>query len=442
MLAKFFFVVLLFVPCAQAQLTPQGIEQPITYSGKVASLAANTPALNFSTPTGTNTFILASQPETAARIYIVNETSNACVGAFQVTVATTAQKNIGSFNNNQQNWAVVPIINTTGSYASSSGLFTIPALGSVVITSAAIAGQNVAVFVVNTTGACASTSIDVLVEFATVSITSPLINVASGNNIIQPGLVANVQGVVPVASSLAAVNPVAIGGKDLSGNNRFYMMANFNDPPGSNYDSMPIGAVGNSAVGLGSSVGGMTFPKGTPGGGLAVAPLVLRATNNTMGNMFMSDGAAALNTANMPNVFVTNGGYVKNSSNNGLTTTGQATPLWSGATGGQGVMQACYVTVTIANTAGTGPTLDLYLQTSNDGVSWTDRIHFLQAGTGTSSQYAGIAQSTGITPVAIQDRALAVGTKIDGPIGWWGRFIIVVGGTAPTYNLTYGVSCT
>jgi len=45
----------------------------------------------------------------------------------------------------------------------------------------------------------------------------------------------------------------------------------------------------------------------------------------------MSDGAAALNTANMPKFSVTMAER-QELSNNGLTTTGQATPLWSGAT--------------------------------------------------------------------------------------------------------------
>src|SRR6267142_682256 len=264
------FTLLLVAFPADAQLTPQGVEQPITYSGKVASLAVNTPALNFSVTTGVNTFILAAQPETAARIYIVNETSNACAAAFQISVATTSQKNIGSFNNNQQNWATVPIINTSGSYAANSGIVAIPALGSVVITSSAIAGQNVAVFVVNTNGSCASTSIDVLVEFATVSITSPLINVASGNNIVQPGLVANVQGIVPVGSNLNSVNPVAIGGKTPANNNlsQFYGVSLPTDSSGDSYNSMPLGGDKTGPNGTYTSV---VLPEGTPNGPLAVS---------------------------------------------------------------------------------------------------------------------------------------------------------------------------
>lgn len=441
-LVRIAILFLAFAPLAKAQLTPVGVEQPVTYSGKVASLGVNAPALNFSSPTGTNTFILASQPETAARIYIVNETPNACNGVFQITVATTAQKNIGSFNNNPQNWVAVPIINSTGSYASNSGLVSIPANGSITITSAAIAGQNAAIFVVNTTGACASTSIDVLVEFAVVSITSPLINVASGNNIIQPGLVANVQGIQPVGGSLAAVNPVAIGGKDLSGNNRYYMMANSGDAPGFNYDSMPIGALGNQAVGIGASVIGQTFPKGGPAGPLAVSPMGFRADGGGgLDNLFMSAGTQLANNSNPPNLFVTNGGYVKNSSITGLGTSGQNITLWAANVAGNGVMNACYFQLDTTNVTGTAPTSDAFLQTSNDGVTWTDRIHFNQVATGVSHQYAGLATNTGINPAPAQDRVLAVGTRIDGPMGWFGRFSFTFTGTSPSYNYIYAVSC-
>lgn len=441
-LARFAILALSFVPMARAQLTPTGVEQPVTYSGKVASLGVNAPALNFSSPTGTNTFILASQPETAARIYIVNETPNACNSVFQITVATTAQKNIGSFNNTPQNWVVVPIINSSGSYAANSGLVSIPANGSITVTSAAIAGQNVAVFVVNTTGACASTSIDVLVEFATVAITSPLINVASGNNIVQPGLVANVQGIIAQNNSLAATNPVAIGGRDEFGNSQLYSVATANSS-GFSYKSMPIG--GMRQQGNGATYSGHVLPQSdTNGGPLAIALFATSGGSSGAWNSMSKSNQGAQNCsalASCAGLYVADSGY--ESQLTGLPiTSSQTVSLWSVPSGGNGVIQTCSVTVAGVNTAGGTPTLDIYFQDSGDNNNWDDRIHFTQMTTGTTRLTAGIAgiSSNGIVhPLVTQ--SIAAGTIISGPLKEFGRFNFVTGGTTPGYNVSFYVNC-
>jgi len=433
------FTLLLVAFPADAQLTPQGVEQPITYSGKVASLAVNTPALNFSVTTGVNTFILAAQPETAARIYIVNETSNACAAAFQISVATTSQKNIGSFNNNQQNWATVPIINTSGSYAANSGIVAIPALGSVVITSSAIAGQNVAVFVVNTNGSCASTSIDVLVEFATVSITSPLINVASGNNIVQPGLVANVQGIVSNGTNIVnnPVNPVIMGGKGQPGANPAltYSVSTSGDSASAGYNSMPIG--GDKTGPTAGFPNTVTLPQAGAQGGLVVFPTYLQSGAGL--GVFagtLSDGFNGVASSNAPGQNVTNTGFFKSSSVN--ATSSGTVPVITPP--GKGLYRSCYVTVEITN-AGPNGTLDIYWQSSNSGTVWTDRIHFAQALVAASNQFAGISDSIGITPTVETTATMAASTKLDGPIGAWGRFQLVITGAAPNYTINYGVAC-
>src|SRR6267142_3262414 len=433
------FTLLLVAFPADAQLTPQGVEQPITYSGKVASLAVNTPALNFSVTTGVNTFILAAQPETAARIYIVNETSNACAAAFQISVATTSQKNIGSFNNNQQNWATVPIINTSGSYAANSGIVAIPALGSVVITSSAIAGQNVAVFVVNTNGSCASTSIDVLVEFATVSITSPLINVASGNNIIQPGLVANVQGIVPVGSSLASVNPVAIGGRTAPNNNNavMYGVSQPGDGGGNSYNSFLIGG---DKSGPGSTFGSTVTPQGSTQGPLAIDLFALQANaGGGINPITAADGVNGVPTSNPQALNVENTGYFKSNSI-GITVPITIVTLFTPP--GTGTYHACYVTMQVTFNSGTTPTLDIYFQTGTSTTSgvFTDRLHFTQI-LGTSvNVFGGISEGVGILPTTMTDATLGgvAAAKVDGPIGSVGRLKFVAGGTSPNYTVSWG----
>lgn len=207
-----FALVLTVILCSGAwgQLISQGNEQQIIYSGYTAVLATNTPASNFAQTTGTNTFILNATPSNAVRVYLTNDTANAC-NAFQITIATTAEQQLNSFNQNLQAWQIVPAINpVTGTFATNTGALSLPGNSTVVITSAAIAGNKIAVIVNNTSGGCATTSVDVVAVFTPIAITSPLISVG-GNGAITPGNIANVQGIASAGSNASAINPV-LGG--------------------------------------------------------------------------------------------------------------------------------------------------------------------------------------------------------------------------------------
>lgn len=213
---KFLLAALLAILAAcptRAQLASVGSEVPITYPGigKFAVLATNLPATTFNTPGGSNTFNMAIDLNVAARIYITNTTANACVGAFQVQIAATGSPGVTSFNNNTANWQTVPIVSiVTGSYAVNSGVFNIPASGTVSLTSAAISGLYASIQILNTTGGCATTSVTVTVLFTPVSINSPLLNV-NGNAV--PGLgTGNVQGISPAGSSANLILPVLESG--------------------------------------------------------------------------------------------------------------------------------------------------------------------------------------------------------------------------------------
>jgi hypothetical protein len=190
-----------------AQLTSQGGETTITFTPPVATLAVNKPALQFSSP-GINTFLLTVNPTVAARVYVTNETANACLSTFNVSMAVTASAGVTSFNNTLQSWQSVALVNTAGQYATVAGL-DIPALGTVSISSTAISGGTLAVQVVNSTGGCATTSIDITVELTAVSVTSPLISTGIGG--IFGGLTAQVQGIIPSGTNGTPVFPV-IGG--------------------------------------------------------------------------------------------------------------------------------------------------------------------------------------------------------------------------------------
>lgn len=207
-----FGLVLAAVLCApaQAQLVSQGNETVVPYSGFTAIIATNTPAQNFTQTTGTNTFILNATPSNAVRVYLTNDTANAC-NSFQVTVATTAEQQLNSFNQNLAAWQVVPVINPlSGQFSNSTGVMSLPGNTTAVLTSAAIAGNKIAVIVNNTSGGCASTSVDVVAVFTPIAITSPLISVG-GNGSLTNGISANVQGISAAGANATAINPILNG---------------------------------------------------------------------------------------------------------------------------------------------------------------------------------------------------------------------------------------
>src|SRR6266436_408807 len=202
LLLVLFFPVPLF-----AQLSSVGGETPRTFTPPIAPIEVNRAALAFAAP-GINTYILTVQPTVSIRLYLTNETPNACLGTFSVSMAVTSLGGVQSFNNNLQSWQSVALISTTGQLVSTVGI-DIPASGTVYVSSTAISGTQVAISVVNTIGACASTSIDVTAVLTQVSVTSPLISI--GTNGINGGLTANVQGIIPTAQNGSPIFPVVVG---------------------------------------------------------------------------------------------------------------------------------------------------------------------------------------------------------------------------------------
>lgn len=199
---------IVFTPTGRAQLLSQGQETTTIYQGTTAYPATNTPALNFSLTSGLNTFLMSVNPAVSARVSITNETVNACLGTFTLSMAVAAQGNVGSFNSSLQSWQSVALIGTTGQLVTSIPV-DIPASGTVYITSTAISAQKVALQIVNSLGTCSNTNIDVTVTFIPVSVTSPLISV--GVNGAYGGTTANVQGVIPQGLNGGVVFPVVDG---------------------------------------------------------------------------------------------------------------------------------------------------------------------------------------------------------------------------------------
>jgi hypothetical protein len=87
---------------------------------------------------------------------------------------------------------------------------------------------------------------------------------------------------------------------------------------------------------------------------------------------------------------------------------------------------------TVAGT-GTTPTLNLYIQVSDNGSTWQDRIAFNQATTAALQQEASIT-SSGMLPVTYTDGTLASGSVRDGTFPGRMRVKYVVAGTSPVFN--------
>lgn len=409
-----------------AQLAFQGQEQVVSYSGSTAFILTQVPVNpNLLVNTGTNTFILAvNPPSNSARIYITNDTSNACAAGLTLSLASSGNSGINSFNGNINAFQQVNLTSPLGVFSATQGI-NLPANSTVATTSVPIIGSRIAVFLVLSSG-CAGTTIDMQIVFGTFT-----------------PLVSAVQGVVAPGAGLGTINPLAIGGKSQAGNTSgMYSVAQTTDTQGSPYNSMPIGGISNvSALG---TFTGITMPKDTTQGPLLVA--IAQADNLGTGTIHpLEVSTAQISTANSnaPGLFTTNSGYHKATGPVGFTATGQT--FGNVTPPGFGSYSSCYITLTVVNTAGTVPTLDVYFQTSSfDATTFTDRIHWAQFTTVSQTVYAGISgTSTGIAPTGVQDRLLAAGSKIDGPIPQYMRFIVVItGGGSPNYNIGYGLDCT
>lgn len=208
-------IALLIAPCAFAQGVITGQETLIQGSGSTLSIVPpNTPAQNFSVNTGTNTFIIPlTNPTVSLRIYITNNTANACASGFtaQMWAATDAQ--VSSFNNSLANWQVVPIQDSTGNLVQAL-LPSIPASGAVYFSTTAVSAPRVALQLVNTTAGCTTTKLEVSAVISNVAVTSPLISASSPTSF--NGQTANqVQGIVAQQQNGQTVNPIIAAGLNL-----------------------------------------------------------------------------------------------------------------------------------------------------------------------------------------------------------------------------------
>lgn len=216
---RFLTAVLLLCPLALRAQQITGVEQPVPYTGSYASIVPpNTPATSFSSPFGSNTFILPiSNPTVAIRLYITNNTANQCLSTFNLTMFAASNTTATSFNGSIANWSNVAIQTANGLAGTVS--LDIPASQSIYITSTAITAPRVAIQLVNPTGGCATTSIELFAVIIQVSTTAPLIS--NSNGAFTSSLSANIQGMVPTSANGQPIFPVVAGGLQTATNANF-----------------------------------------------------------------------------------------------------------------------------------------------------------------------------------------------------------------------------
>lgn len=299
-----------------------GQEVPVTYSGTVAQLASpNTPATNFAI-NGTNTFLLAIPTNSAIRVYVTNNTANACSNAFTLQFWAASDGQVASFNNSLSNWQVIPLQNTDGTLLTVVSL-TIPVSGSTYITSTAISSPRVAIQLVNTGGGCASTNVEVVAVITPINVTSPLISaqtgVFSGNN-------GQVQGVVAPLANGALVNPIIPGGltNPINGNFLPEGLDNFGGnsvlagpasysrgtvPRPSTSGEFALAFTGNAVdsssafIGLNSGWGCIPAPPPTGGCSNSAAGSIMLTYSNVLPNTTLQQTATAPLAINVPTIF-------------------------------------------------------------------------------------------------------------------------------------------
>lgn len=156
-----------------------------------------------------------------------------------------------------------------------------------------------------------------------------------------------------------------------------------------------------------------------------LAPLT--ATNNT----FVPGEKEAIGL-----LTATSGFFVSNT----LTISSASTvtvPLWDATQ--HGLFASCGVHVRVTAIAGTTPSLATFLQDTPDSIGFSDRMSF-PAITATGN-YLGSVAGGGINPVITTDGTMAVSTRLDGPLGPFGRLKFILTGTGPTATINYSVEC-
>jgi hypothetical protein len=207
-----------------AQIASTGNEINVSYGGYTAVVLQNSPVNPILLSSGgTNEFIIniSPNPNVTARVYITNQTANAC-NNLTISFASSANSQISSFNQFPQDWLQVPIVTSQGAQVNSLPL-ALAANQSITITTLPIFGNKLVIFLPLSSG-CATTNIDMQVILSNSVITTvPLSNPPTSQPVTLPTIdpclssaIAKSSAPVPFISAAGTTQIVAlIGGQKI-----------------------------------------------------------------------------------------------------------------------------------------------------------------------------------------------------------------------------------
>jgi hypothetical protein len=407
-------------------LLGQGKEQRITYAGNSAVIATNVAASNFNNVSGTYLFLMAVNPNQNASIFVRSYNGSACTLQFEVF--TTAQSQISSFIQEEQPWLNISLQHN-GNTLSSTQQVAIGGGATNIINSATLQGTQAA-FQITVISGCTTQFVDVNVIFNTIASISTTSGGGGGGS-------EDVQGTTATGASGVAVNPVVDGGLDASG-----LVKPFGVIDNSGVSIENGISIGRANVGTGATSSTMATVS-SAGQPLAVLPFALRGGGTLAEAQTKQDIARSAGPRGM---YVKDSGYEQTLSN-GAEAAGTFTfPAWGNNLAGgnslfySGPLQYCRVDADISSTAGAGDTVtvDIYLQDSPDNTNFTDRMHlatFSNATSGTVDkrfwQSLAVGTTTGGSTNTYESLSLASGSTIDGPLSFYGQFVMVIAVTGP-----------
>lgn len=368
------------------------------------------------------TYVLTPQtPQTSLCLYVVNNNPTNS-HSFSLSMFQTADPRVPDYSNNQGRYAPVTVVGSPSPIAANS-------MGSAFGQTSAAAKVAFVLSGSSTAGGSPDTA-DIFV----VQTTSGFCGAAAGAT--------PVQGPALVGATTGLGNPVLIGGLDNGPSPRFAQVIAHGTQGNLQFDGL---AIGDGGIGVQGVYSGVTLPAGSGAGPMAVALYGVDRLGRAAPVAELAAGCSAGSSA-CSALYTRNAGYLFYQPGVGISSSGQAFTLW-GPSNLNGVsFQSCRFDLQIGGISGTGATLDAYVQDSVDGNAWTDRVHFAQVVQGGSpilAQWAGVNATgkTGVVPVTYTDHTLAVSTVVDGPIATNGQIYFVVGGTAPSFNVTVTVTC-
>ena len=358
------------------------------------------------------TYVLVPKsPNTSICLYVVNNNPTNSHG-FTVTASQTGDSQVADFSNNQARFNPALSINlpTSAPFSSMvSGFIQSTAAAKIAIrfSGSGFAGgtpDTADVFLVQTTaGTCGSSSTALLVQGPTAPGGTLLLNPfpiagVDLSNIVRT-ITAEVAGSDGSRNLQVAKNSSSVG-TDLGGTS---VMAN--GALAANVYAPDAGQIANHTINSSLNTTPATGPLGAPG-----RALLTHNSGYTGSDSRLIGSAGTTNISlNIPN--------------------GQSTaPKFVGTN------LACEFSLISTGGTGTTPTLDVFIQDSDDNVNFDDRIHFNQVTTAASTQRAGIFALAHLAPAAYTAGTLAAGSSIDGPIKANLRVSYVAGGTTPNFS--------